>query len=144
MLNDQQESILCDQKKIKGRWKQNPGNLYRRDKRMTDTLKEESSEEEPEILESEVKTALKVWGRNKSPGADGTPREVLQATETKSVKILTRISSTNMETKRWTTDWMRSTCIQCSRQEMPRCSQYGAVVLISHASEVDVQAGFSL
>lgn len=58
---------------------------------MTDTFEKNSYEEEPVILESTVNAALKVLGRNKSPGIDGIPIELFQATETESVKILIRI-----------------------------------------------------
>lgn len=54
---------------MKGKQKQYAGteNLYRRGSRMTDSFKEGFCEEEPVILESEVKAAVKVLGRNKSP-----------------------------------------------------------------------------
>lgn len=58
---------------------------------MTDSFGEGFYEEEPVILESEVKAALKVLGRDKSPGADRVLTELLQGTEIESVKILTRI-----------------------------------------------------
>lgn len=38
-----------------------------------------------------MKTALKVLGKNKSPGIDGELIEIFQATETESVKIPTKI-----------------------------------------------------
>ena len=38
---------------------------------MTGSFEGDSSEEEPVILESEMKTALKVTRKNKSPGVDG-------------------------------------------------------------------------
>lgn len=38
--------------------------LYRRGKKMTDSLKEESFEEKPPILESEVKAAFEATERN--------------------------------------------------------------------------------
>lgn len=66
MLNDQQENTLSDQKKTKVRWKQYNENLYRRDERMTGTFEQDYYEEEPVILENEVKAALKVLGRKKS------------------------------------------------------------------------------
>lgn len=44
------------------------GELYRRDERMTDSFKEEMFEEEPIILESEVKTAQRATRRNRSCG----------------------------------------------------------------------------
>lgn len=52
------------------------------------TFEEGSCEEDPVILESEVKATLKVLGRNK-PGRWDTNR-IIQATETDSVIILTR------------------------------------------------------
>lgn len=66
MLNDQQGKTLSDQKKIKVRWKQYNENLYRRAERMTDTFEQDYCEEEPVILENEVRAALKVLGRKKS------------------------------------------------------------------------------
>ena len=56
---------------------------------MTDTFEEDSYEGETVILESEVKAAPKVLGRNKLPGVDGILIELFQATETESVKIPT-------------------------------------------------------
>lgn len=49
-------------------WKRYTENLYRRDKRMTKTFEEDSCGGEPTTLESEVKAALKVLGRNRSLG----------------------------------------------------------------------------
>lgn len=66
MLNDQQGKTLSDQKKIKVRWKQYNENLYRRDERMTETFDQDYYEEEPVILENEVRAALKVLGGKKS------------------------------------------------------------------------------
>lgn len=69
MVNDQQGSILSDQEMTtKGRWKECTENLYKRDKNMADTFEGASYEEEFVILEIEVKAALKLFGRNKSPG----------------------------------------------------------------------------
>ena len=50
--------------KIKKRWKQYTEDLYRRDKRMADSFEEESYDEEPAVLDSEVKAVLKALGRN--------------------------------------------------------------------------------
>ena len=58
---------------------------------MTDSFEEESYDEEPAILESEVKTTQKAHRRNILPGLDGLPIELFQVTDTGSVKILSRI-----------------------------------------------------
>ena len=66
-------------------------NLYKIDKRMTDTSEKDSYEEEPAILVSKVKASMKLPGRKKSPGTDEILIQLFQATETEPVKILTRI-----------------------------------------------------
>lgn len=47
--------------------------------RMIEPPDDDSYEEEPVVLESSVKAALNVLGRNKSPRVDGIPTELLQA-----------------------------------------------------------------
>lgn len=90
---------------------------------MTDSFEEDSYEEEPIILESKVKAALKILGRNKSPGVDGISMELLQATETKSAQILMRICQQMWKTKQWPPDWKLSFYIsQAPEKEMPSCA----------------------
>ena len=52
-----------------------------------------------------MKAALKVLGRNKSPGEDGIPTELFQVRETEPVKILTRICQQMWKIKQWLADW---------------------------------------
>lgn len=71
---------------------------------MTETCEGDAYEEASLILESQAKASLKVLGRNKQPGVDGKPRELFQATETESFKVLTRICQQIEETKQWPTE----------------------------------------
>ena len=72
---------------------------------LTDTFEDNSYEEEPIIIESEVKVTLKVLERNESPGGDRIPIGLLcQATENESVKITTIIFQQIWETNQWPTD----------------------------------------
>lgn len=66
---------------------------------MIGTFEEDFFEEEPVIVGRQVKVALEVLGRNKSPRVRGILIELFQATETKAVKILTSMS-TNVENKK--------------------------------------------
>lgn len=54
--------------------------------------------EEPTVLESEMKAALRVSGRNKSPEAHGLSIDVFQATETGICPNLHNMA-TNLENK---------------------------------------------
>ena len=68
MLNDQQGSTTSDQEKIPGRWRQYIDDLYRRERRTTDAFKQDACEEDPVILESEGKAALKILEEILHPG----------------------------------------------------------------------------
>lgn len=71
----------------------------------------------PELtgLESEVKVALKSYGRNKSPQVHKTIRELFLATETESLKILTKLR----KIKKWPTSTKCSTQTQPLRKKKP-------------------------
>lgn len=97
-----------------------------------------SLEEEPAILESEGKVVLKVLERNKSPVADGIPIYLFQATETESVKILTRLCQQIWKQN----NGLQAGCIsftsQFLRKEMSRSAVTITPVLISHTNKEDV------
>ena len=104
---------------------------------MTDTCEDDSYEEDPVILESKVKAALKVLGRNKSPRVDGIAIELFEARETESVKILTRKCQQIQKTKQWSTDWKHSINILIFKKgDAKECSKYRTTALISHTSKV--------
>lgn len=55
---------LTEQHEIKKRWGKHTEELYERNERMTHSFEEKSSEEEPAILETEMKIALRAIARN--------------------------------------------------------------------------------
>ena len=116
---------------------------------------------EPDILECEVKWALKSITTNKASGGDGIPVELFQILKDDAVKVLYSICQQIWKTQQWPQDWKRSVFSpipkKCNAKE---CSNYCTIALISHASKVmlkilqarfhqymnceltDVQAGF--
>ena len=123
-----------DQEKIKGGWGQYPEDLHRRDKRMTDALDEDCYEEDPGILESEGKAALKGLGR--SHRGHGRVMALLQTTEPASVNILTRIRQQMWETKQWPTDRKHSMCIPVPKKgDAQEGSTSRTIALISRTSK---------
>ena len=116
---------------------------------------------EPDILECEVKWALGSITMNKANGGDGIPVELSQILKDDAVKGLHSICQQMWKTQQWPQDWKRSVFIPITKKGNGKeCSNYQAIVLISHASKVmlkilqarlhqyvncelpDVQAGF--
>ena len=116
---------------------------------------------EPDILEFEVKWALRSTTMNKASGGDGIPVELFQILEDDAVKVLHSICQQIWKTQQWPQDWKRSVFILIPKKgNAKECSNYHTIALISHASKAmlkilqarlqqyvnrelpDVQAGF--
>ena len=92
---------------------------------------------EPEILEYEVKWALKSITTNKASGGDGIPVELFQILKDDAVKVLRSICQQIWKTQQWPQDWKRSVFIPIPKKgNAKECSNYCTVALISHASKV--------
>ena len=70
-------------------WQQYTEELYRRDPNATDSFNENIYEDEPEVMEIEVKEALRHISNRKSAGCDGIPIELLKAGGEEAVKVMT-------------------------------------------------------
>ena len=116
---------------------------------------------EPDILECEVKWALKSIIMIKASGDDGIPVELFQILKDDAVKVLYSICQQIWKTQQCPQDWKRSVFIPIPKKgNAKECSNYYTIALISHASKVmlkilqarlqqymkyeypDVQAGF--
>ena len=116
---------------------------------------------ESDILECEVKWALKSITMNKANGGDGIPVELFQILKADAMKVLHSICQQIWKTQQWPQDWKRSVFISIPKKGNPKeCSNYHIIALISHSSKVmlkvlqarlqqymnqelpDVQAGF--
>ena len=116
---------------------------------------------EPDILECEIKWALRSITMNRASGGDGIPAELFQILKDDAVQVLPSICQQIWKTHQWPQDWERSVFIRIPKKgNAKECSNYCTIALISHASKVmlkilqvrlqqymnqelpDVQAGF--
>ena len=63
--------VVTEEKEVKEIWQQYTEELYRRDPNVTDSFNEILYEDEPEVMEIEVKEALRHISNRKSAGCDG-------------------------------------------------------------------------
>ena len=72
---------------------------------------------------------------NKASGGDGIPVELFQILKDDVVKVLQSICQQIWKTQQWPQDWKRSVFIWIPKKgNAKECSNYGTIVLISHAS----------
>jgi len=67
-------------------------------------------EEEPDILESEVRKVLQEISNDKAAGDDEIPVELLKGGEDESIKVLTALCQSVWKTGIWLKDWKTSIC----------------------------------
>ena len=78
---------------------------------------------EPDMLEREVKWALRSITTNKASGDDGIPVELFQILKDDSVKVLHSVCPQIWKTQQWPQDWKRSVFIPIPKKDNAReCS----------------------
>ena len=92
---------------------------------------------EPDILDCEVKWALRNITINKASGNDGIPIELFQIVKDDAVKVLCSICQQIWKMQQCPQDWKISVFIPNPKKgNAKQCSNYRTIVLISHANKV--------
>ena len=92
---------------------------------------------EPDILECEIKWALKSITMNKASAGDRIPVELFQILKDDAVKVLHSICQQIWKTQQWPKDWKRSVFIPIPKKgNAKECSNYCTIALILHTSKV--------
>ena len=95
---------------IKKRW-QEYTELYKKDLHDLDNHNNVITQLEPDILESEVRSALESIIMKTVSGGEGIPVELFQILKDDAVKVLHSICQQVWKTQQWPQDWKRSVCI---------------------------------
>ena len=140
-IKDRNGIDLTEAEDIKKRW-QEYTELYKRDLHNPDNCDGvithiEPDNIEPDILECEVKWALKSIITNKASGGDGIPVELFQILKDDAVKVLHAICQQTWKTQQWPQHWKMSVFMPIPKKGNDKgCLNYHTVALISHASKV--------
>ena len=89
---------------IKKRWQWYTEELYKKDLHVPDNQNGVITHIKPDILECEVKWALRSISTNKASGGDGIPVELFQILKDDAVKVLHSISQQTWKAQQWPKD----------------------------------------
>ena len=101
-IKDRNGMDLTEAKDIKKRWQEYMEELYKKDLHDPDNHDDVITNLEPDILECEVKWALKSITMNKASGGDGIPVELFQILTDDAVKVLHSICQQIWKTQQCT------------------------------------------
>ena len=137
IILDRNGKQLSDAEEIKKRWEEYTEELYKSDFNTTQGLVDDDYESEPDILESEVRWAIKTLANGKTPGQDEIPIELIKELKEDSIKVLTTLCRQIWKTRQWPSDWKKSIFIPIPKNGNAKdCSNYRTIALISHASKI--------
>ena len=92
---------------------------------------------EPDVLECDVKWALRSITTSRASGGDGIPAELFQVLKDDAVKMLHSMCQQIGKTRQWPQDWKRSVFLPIPKKgNAKEHSNCCTIVLISHASKV--------
>ena len=106
LIKDINGMSLTKAEYIKKRW-QEYKELYKKDLQDPDNHDGLITHLEPDILECEVKWALRRITKNKASGGDRTPVELFQILKDDVMKVLHSTCQKNWKTQQWPQDWKR-------------------------------------
>ena len=136
-IKDRNGRDLTEAEDIKKRGQEYTEELYKEDLHDQDNHEGVITHLEPDILECEVKWALKSITMNKASGRDGIPVELFQILKDDAVKVLHPICQQIWKTQQWSQNWKRSVFIPIPKKgNAKECSNYCTIALISHTSKV--------
>ena len=136
-IKDRNGMDLTEAEDIKKKWQEYTEELYKKELHDPDNHDGMITHLEPDILECEVKRALRSITMNKASGGDRILVELFQILKDDAVKVLHSICHQIWKTQQWPQDWKRSVFIPIpKRHNAKECSNYCIIVLISHTSKV--------
>ena len=126
-IKDRNGMNLTEAENIKKRWQEYTGELYKKHLHDPDNHDGVITHLEPDILECEVKWALKSITMNKASGSDGIPVELFHILKDDAVKGLHSICQQIWKTQQWPQNWKRSVFIP-----IPKNAQTTTLLHSSH------------
>ena len=126
-IKDKNGIDLTEAEDIKKRWRQYREELYKKDLHDSDNHDGVITHLEPDILECEVKWALRSITRNKASGGDGIPVELFQILKDDAMKGLHSICQ-----QIWKTQQKGQFSFQSQRKAMSKKAQTTTQLHSSH------------
>ena len=136
LIKERNGMDLTEAEDIKKRWQEYTEELYK-NLHDPDNLDGVITQQEPDILECEVRWALGSITMNKASGGDGIPVALFQILKDDTVKVLHSICQKIWKTQQWPQHWKRSVFISIPQNgNAKECSNYRTIALTLHTSKV--------
>ena len=131
-IQDKSGKCLTEEKEILSRWTEYCSELYNYETCGNTTVLDCSQPPEEDLHKSSV-IAVASLKKEKSPGVDNIPAELVQAGGETKIDVLTEICNRISRTGEWPTQWTQSLIITLPKKgNLQLCQNYRTINLISH------------
>ena len=132
-IMDRNGADLTEAEDIKKRCQEHTEEVYKKHLHDPDNENGMITHLEPDILECEVKWALKSFTRDKASGGDGIPVELFRILKDDSVKVLHPACQQIWKTQQWPQEWKRLVAIPVPKKGNAKEHSNYCTVQFSHS-----------
>ena len=134
-VKNKEGKTLTEKEEILDRWHTYGKELF--DSKEKSKPNQKTFEPEPKPLFEEVSSAIKQLKKEKSPGLDNIPGELLTCSGGSSYQALHHLCVKVWETCQWPTDWKLQEFVMLYKSgDIKDCNNYRTIALISHTSKI--------
>ena len=120
LIKDKNGMDLTGAESIKQKWQEYTEELFKKELHDLDNHDGVITHLEPDILECEVKWALRSIVTNKASGGDAIPAELFKIPKDDAVIVVHSICQQIWKTQQWPQDWKSQFSFQSQRRAMPK------------------------
>jgi hypothetical protein len=143
-INNSRGVLVSEVDEVKGRWKEYIEELYTTNKKPLRKDLEVENEGDvgedskgPELMDSEIREAIKELKKGKAVGCDGIPAELIKIVGEDAEKHLLNVCRKMYETGMWPEEFTKTIMIPLpKKQNAIECSDFRTISLIPHASKI--------
>jgi len=145
IIEDKNGNVLTDKDQITDRWREYCEELYNYKGEVDNNILRrlenvQDQEVSPPISLDEIVEAVRKLKKDKSPGADNIPAELITNAGDISHRILWKICNEVWNKGKWPRAWTESLIVTIPKKgNLKKCTNYRTISLISHPSKVLLQ-----
>src|SRR3984885_14147392 len=148
-IRDKQGRILSEMEEVKNRWKEYIEELYQDEnlngeaedpREMEELRREETEVIGSELMEEEVRTAIKELKNNKTEVFNNIPAEMLKSLDERAMKEIIKICQKIYTSGIWPEDYLQSIMVPIKKKpNASKCEDHRTISLITHAAKIMIR-----
>ena len=141
-IKNRNGTLLTQPDDVKSRWKEYIEELYAKDEKPNAINLESENETDfnnigPEIIEVEIREAIKEMKTRKAAGCDGITAEMIKSLNADTIEAIIQLCKNIYKRGEWPKDFLKTIMVPIEKKpNATDCGDFRTISLISHASKI--------